>query len=173
MWDKNFEIGDQVRVIDDNTVGIVVRRDGNHVWIATESGFDEQYLQHQLIKHDGLHIPDEFISQTPTPRPVKRINISKGKKKQNTPVIDLHFGHLEGYNKSLPKNKILPLQLSEAMKACENILASGGDRIILIHGKGEGKLETELKKLLDERGWKHYDADFTLYKLGATEIELR
>ncbi|MDO5509116.1 MAG: hypothetical protein Q4F57_00330 [Weeksellaceae bacterium] len=170
MWDNNFEIGEQVKVIDDNTVGVVIRTSGNHVWIATESGFDEQYLKHQLIRHESLHIPDEFFSNSISPTP---IDSTRPIKPIETPVVDLHYGHLDAYDKNMPKNRILPMQLRVAERACEEALAEGHDKIILIHGKGTGKLEAALKAWLDERGWKHYDADFAKYKLGATEVELR
>ena len=43
-------------------------------------------------------------------------------------------------------------------------------RIVFIHGVGEGVLKTELQNLLNKYPVKYYDASYKKYGLGATEV---
>ncbi|MXV38905.1 hypothetical protein GO491_09515 [Flavobacteriaceae bacterium Ap0902] len=98
--------------------------------------------------------------------------IKKSKKKKGTFVLDLHYGNLENYSKQLPTNHILEKQIAAAINGIEKAKSEGFEKIILVHGKGKGILEREVKKYLAGYGYTFYDANFAQYKLGATEVEL-
>ena len=100
----------------------------------------------------------------------KEIKVSR--KRKGTFVLDLHYGQLEEYSAQLPVQHILKRQLNAAINGIEKAANDGYAKIILVHGKGKGVLEEEIKKYLDAEGYTHYDADFRQYKLGATEVEL-
>lgn len=99
--------------------------------------------------------------------------IKKSLKRKGTFVLDLHYGQLENYSAQLPTQHILKRQLNSAINGIEKAKNENFDKIILIHGKGQGVLETEIKKYLDLNNYTYYDADFRQYKLGATEVELK
>lgn len=99
--------------------------------------------------------------------------IKKSLKRKGTFVLDLHYGQLENYSAQLPTQHILKRQLNSAINGIEKAKNENFDKIILIHGKGQGVLETEIKKYLDLKNYTYYDADFRQYKLGATEVELK
>ena len=221
-----YSVGDRVKVIDDNTHGIVQEIKGHQVIISSEDGFDETYSMNEILPDVGMEeeIQEEreekktlkqkpkTKTKTKTPksdkakttqlednlsdnqRELKKLiednfvrnsdiyqekleqrykkEIKPSKKRKGTFVLDLHYGQLENYSTQLPTQHILKRQLNAAINGIEKAKNDNFSKVILIHGKGKGVLEAEVKKYLDSQNYTHYDADFRQYKLGATEIEL-
>ena len=217
-----YKIGDKVKVVDDNTFGVITEISENSVIIESEHGFDETYKFHEILPDVGM---EEEIEETRPKKPKKTISkkiikaqskqiieneskedlhnrealeqmvhenfaknreeyrskleekykkeIKKSKKRTGTFVLDLHYGQLENYSAQLPTQHILKKQLNAAIRGIEKAQNENFQKIILIHGKGKGVLETEIKKYLDINNFTYYDADFRQYKLGSTEVELK
>lgn len=194
-----FRIGDQVKLIDDNSTGVVIKIDNQRITIEDEFGFEQEYDAGELLP--DLDFDQEIPEETTNTKEEKedlssqihesiKNNFSEFKEKlehknsapkkskkslknqNNTFLLDLHYGKLEDYSAQLPVQFILKKQLNAAKSGIEKAKSQGFKKIILVHGKGKGVLETELKKWLDGEGYTHYDADFRRYKLGATEVEL-
>ncbi|QAR31092.1 hypothetical protein EQP59_06980 [Ornithobacterium rhinotracheale] len=194
----HFKIGDKVKVIDDNLNGTVTKVTENEITIETDFGFEMKYEPNELLPDVGMEEEIEFSALTPkkevkksTPKKKKvekvfdtrtqmpaikteKEKVSKKTKKIRKPPleIDLHYAQLENYDRLLAKNLILARQMNSLKKRVERAREHGYDRVVIIHGKGEGILEAEVKKWLNEMGYHFYDADFQRYKLGATEVEL-
>ena len=203
-----YKIGDKVKVIDDNTHGVITKITENEITIESENGFDEVYLPNEILP--DVDLEDEILEEKPKKIKKKKLTIAEkeakkkaefeqlindnfaansdkyrekleqhykkeikvSKKKKGTFVLDLHYGQLENYSAQLPVQHILRRQLNAAINGIEKARNEGYAKIILVHGKGKGVLEEEIKKYLDAEGYSHYDADFRQYKLGATEVEL-
>lgn len=203
-----YKIGDKIKVIDDDTKGVVLHVYENEVVIENEFGFEETYSPNEILpdvnlEDEIIEVEDDFPKHRPKSavakkkqqnaefeklvhdnfaknsdqyrekleeRYQKEIKISK--KRKGTFVLDLHYGKLENYSAQLPVQHILKRQLNAAINGIEKAKNEGYAKIILVHGKGKGVLETEVKKYLDTEGYTYYDADFRQYKLGATEVEL-
>ena len=107
-------------------------------------------------------------------RPQKRVVEHAKKQKQDIIVQDLHIGALLDNISGLSNSDMLNYQLDkfrEVMKENQNKL---GQKIVFIHGKGEGVLR---RALLDElkRKWPRctaQDASFQEYGFGATQITI-
>ncbi|AFL98307.1 Smr/MutS family protein [Ornithobacterium rhinotracheale] len=196
----HFKIGDKVKVIDDNLSGTVTKVNENEITIETDFGFEMLYEPKELLPDVGMEEEIEFSSPKTTPQKETKKLASKKKKVEKVfdprakmpeiktekekvakkpkkirkpPLeIDLHYAQLENYDRLLAKNLILARQMNSLKKRVERAREHGYDRVVIIHGKGEGILETEVKKWLNEMGYHFYDADFQRYKLGATEVEL-
>ena len=217
-----YKIGDKIKVIDDNTHGVIREIKENEVIIESEDGFDFTFYFHEILPDIGMEEEiEESRTVKETKKPVKKkkkstkfkefetkaekeerlhqeeleklINenfaknsdiyrekleakykkeIKVSKKRKGTFVLDLHYGQLENYSSQLPTSHILKRQLNAAINGIEKAKNENYKKVILIHGKGKGVLEAEVKKYLDSESYTHYDADFRQYKLGATEIEL-
>uniref|UniRef100_UPI0039A49A77 Smr/MutS family protein n=1 Tax=Ornithobacterium rhinotracheale TaxID=28251 RepID=UPI0039A49A77 len=194
----HFKIGDKVKVIDDNLSGTVTKVSENEITIETDFGFEMKYEPKELLPDVGMEEEIEFSApnpkkevkkSTPKKKKVEKVfdtrtqmptiktekeKVSKKTKKIRKPPleIDLHYAQLENYDRLLAKNLILARQMNSLKKRVERAREHGYDRVVIIHGKGEGILEAEVKKWLNEMGYHFYDADFQRYKLGATEVEL-
>ena len=66
---------------------------------------------------------------------------------------------------------MLNIQLDTVKRQLEFAFSKKIQRIVFIHGVGEGVLRTELEYLLKRYdNIKFYDADFQKYGIGATEV---
>jgi len=62
------------------------------------------------------------------------------------------------------------LQLDTARRQLEFAIRKRIQKVVFIHGVGEGVLKTELEYLFGRYNVKYYDADYQKYGLGATEV---
>ena len=69
---------------------------------------------------------------------------------------------------------ILNLQIDEFRKVMDANLRNKGQKIVFIHGKGEGVLRNALMKELNYRykGHQVQDASFREYGFGATQVTI-
>lgn len=88
--------------------------------------------------------------------------------------IDLHIEELLDNYSGLSNAQIVEIQLKHCRKAIENTLASGGGKLTIIHGVGNGTLKKEIRNLLQGYdGFRFYDAPYEKYGYGATEVLLK
>lgn len=98
------------------------------------------------------------------------------KKEKNTPIeVDLHIHQLLDDTTGMDNAALLEYQLSKFHETMQSNIKRKGQKIVFIHGKGDGVLKSALIKELT----KHYknayyqDASFREYGFGATMITIR
>ncbi len=176
-----MKIGDKVSVIDEPVSGVVTAIQNKEITILTEEGFEVQYTENELVE-----IKDVIDNLLHTTHPVSRVlnekktgstkktnkTLLKSKSKKTPPMeVDLHIEKLINSIKGLNSFDILNIQLNEARKKLQFAFSRKIQRIVFIHGVGEGILKTELIHLLKKYdNLKYYDADYQKYGLGATEV---
>jgi len=108
--------------------------------------------------------------------PVKRKLILKSDtKKPDVIEIDLHINELVDTVAGMTNADMLQLQLEKFHAVLDENKNHKGQKIVFIHGKGEGVLRGEIEKLLRTR-YKSYffqDASFREYGFGATMITIK
>lgn len=175
-----FQINDRVEVLDDALRGKIVSLKGDEVTIETTEGFlldfhpselvrtDEE--QNRLIATADLEI-SEIIREKQSPRKPKSTRI-KPKERNAPPMeVDLHIEKLVNSYKGMSNYDILNLQLETAKRQIEFATRKRIQKIVFIHGVGEGVLKAELDFLLGRYdNLKFYDADYQKYGIGATEV---
>lgn len=89
--------------------------------------------------------------------------------------IDLHINTLLDNIAGMTNGEILEYQLNIFHQTLEQYKNNRGQRIVFIHGKGEGILRTEIEKQLKTRYKAYYfqDASFQKYGFGATMVMIR
>ena len=109
------------------------------------------------------------VDRRPAKRPVQ-------KKQQNPDIIevDLHINELIDSTAGLSPADILNLQIDEFRKVMDANLKKKGQKIVFIHGKGEGVLRSAIMKELNHRYKGHtvQDASFREYGFGATQVTI-
>ena len=147
-----IQIGDKVEVIDELIKGVVKNIVQNQISIKTD---------------DGL----EFLFDKEEKKTKK--NYSTPKKDKNIKImeIDLHIEQLVDNPRGMQNYEILTKQLNVARYQLELAIENRFQKVIFIHGVGEGVLKLELEYLLGRyTNISYYDADYAKYGQGATEV---
>ncbi|MGA9590252.1 MAG: Smr/MutS family protein [Salegentibacter sp.] len=172
--------GDRVAVLDDVLEGRVLNIDGDSVAIETDEGFEMDFSRAELVK---IETPieeiqpeaeidlDEVLKEKKQPSKPKSRRV-KPKERNIPPMeVDLHIGKLVSSTRGMGNFDILNLQLETARRQLEFAMRKRIQKVVFIHGVGEGVLKAELDYLFGRYdNIKFYDADYQKYGLGATEV---
>lgn len=107
--------------------------------------------------------------ERPRPRIIKR------EQKPEVIEIDLHINELVDTTAGMNNADMLQLQLEKFHSVIDENKHRKGQKIVFIHGKGEGVLRGEIEKLLKTRYKSYYfqDASFREYGFGATMVTIK
>lgn len=123
---------------------------------------------------DSSKLEDGIRQKKAADRPHKR-PVFKKQAKPGIMEVDLHINELLDSTAGLSPADILNLQVDEFRKVMDANLKKHGQKIVFIHGKGEGVLRNALMKELNHRYKGHdvQDASFREYGFGATQVTIR
>ena len=113
----------------------------------------------------------DIISEKEAKKPKKAKKVRS--KDRNLPPmeVDLHIHQLVNNHKRISNYDILTLQMDTAKRQLDFAISKRIQRIVFIHGMGEGVLRAELEFLFKRYdNIKFYDADFQKYGQGAVEV---
>ena len=171
--------GDKVSVLDDAISGVVTAVNGNEVTIITRDGFELDFAKNELIVMDGSLSKRELsrmddasvISEKEHKKPGKTQRI-KPKERSLPPMeVDLHINQLVPQARGMDNYEMLTIQLDTAKRQLDFAISKRIQKVVFIHGVGEGVLRMELEYLFNRyENLKFYDADFQKYGRGATEV---
>ncbi len=143
--------------------------------------FDEPSLLYPIVRKDipeklfqvsAVEIERAMKEKLREERPNKQPIQKKPMKQSDLLEIDLHIEELIDTTAGMDNAAILTVQLEEFHKVMQAYGKNPGQKIVFIHGKGEGVLR---KSILDElkRKYKNcvwQDASFREYGFGATMV---
>lgn len=143
--------------------------------------FDEPAMVFDLILPTQLPVPE------PTPEEI-RIALLQKETRPAAPVrrekiphqsdiieVDLHIHELVDTTTGMSNADMLQLQMDKFHAVIAENSKRKGQKIVFIHGKGEGVLRSEIMKALKNRYKSFYvqDASFKEYGFGATMIKIQ
>ena len=174
-----MKLGDKVSAVDDAVNGVVTGIKGDLITVYTEDDFELQYAKKELVVIGGIALEKEInssqisqaISEKHDFKPKKSIKVKP--KERNLPpmVVDLHINQLVKNPKRMSNYDMLSLQLDTAKRQLDFAISKRIQKIVFIHGVGEGVLRMELEFLFKRyEQLKFYDADFQKYGRGAVEV---
>lgn len=176
----NFKVGDKVSVLDDNISGMVTKISGNTITVESKDGFEFEFETHELMHINDQKLSSSFFKAQSLEDVMKEKEASKKrtvpkiklKERIQPPMeVDLHIHQLTNSSKHLSNHDMLTLQLDTAKRQLEFAIRKRIQRVVFIHGVGEGVLKTELEFLFSKfDNVKYYDADYKKYGIGATEV---
>ncbi len=173
-----FRIGDTVEAIDEEFKGIVSEIKGDDIGVQDDDGFILYFRESELIpqinvsiKKELSHVPDDVLKEKEHTKRKKSARV-KPKERNAPPLeVDLHIHKLVDRSGGMSNYEILNLQLDTARGQLEFAIRKRLQKVVFIHGVGEGVLREELYTLLRRfDNVKYYDADFKKYGVGATEV---
>lgn len=170
--------GDKVAVLDDILEGLVIKAEGGTVYIETTDGFEMEFTNDELVKIETPievlpeDVDFEEILKEKTLPPKPKSQRIKPKERNVPPMeVDLHIEKLIGSSRGMSNYDMLNLQMETAKRQLDFAMRKRIQKIVFIHGVGEGVLKAELDFLLGRyENLKFYDADYQKYGLGATEV---
>ncbi|NMH86076.1 Smr/MutS family protein [Flavivirga algicola] len=176
-----FKLGDFVSVVDEDLSGVIKQISGNTISIETTDGFLLDFQSDELVMDKaGSTLAKELFSQTTIgnvvaekEQPLKRKQPKTRAKDRYEPTmeVDLHISKLIKSSKGMSKHDMLTLQLDTAKRQLDFAIRKRIQKIVFIHGVGEGVLKVELEYLFGRyNNIKFYDANYQKYGLGATEV---
>jgi dsDNA-specific endonuclease/ATPase MutS2 len=171
-----FKIGDKIEVLDEVIKGHIIGVMDTLIKIETTDGFEMEYEASQLVKIEGiLQVTNYDVAKVKhkkdTPKK-KKLKIARAKER-NAPKmeVDLHIHQLTNSTKGMNNFDMLNLQLETAKRQLEFAIRKRIQKVVFIHGVGEGVLKEELNYLFNRYdNVKFYDAEYKNYGLGATEV---
>ncbi|GGD08147.1 Smr/MutS family protein [Hyunsoonleella pacifica] len=173
-------VGDMVLVLDDDLSGIVKSISGDTVTVETKDGFLLDFLESELVIKDSNISIENTLSNSKINAIITEKEVIKRKpskrvkpKERSQPAmeVDLHIHHLVKSSRGMTNFEMLNLQLDTARYQLEFAIKKRIQRIVFIHGVGEGVLREELATLFRRYdNIKYYDANFQKYGVGATEV---
>jgi len=167
--------GDWVEVIDDTISGKVIELQYGKIIIETEDGFVFEFSKDEVVKNPGIALDrrqlEEALKAERKLFKSKSSEISRRSKKQNLPMeVDLHIEEITNSDR-LSDFEMLNLQIETARRQLEFAIEKKIQRVVFIHGVGKGVLRAELETLFRRYPEvEFYDADFSKYGRGATEV---
>jgi len=171
----SFKIGDRVEALDDVMVGTIVEIVAGEITVESNEGFDLQYTASELVKVSGIiSVSNYDVAKIKLEKeiPKKRKAPVFKSKERNAPKmeVDLHVQKLTKA-KNLSNYEMLNLQVDTAKRQLNFAISKRIQKVVFIHGVGDGVLKEELMYLFKNyENIKYYDADYQKYGLGATEV---
>jgi preprotein translocase subunit YajC len=174
----NLKIGDSVSVLDEAINGVVSKISGQTITIETNDGFDMEFLLSEVIKNKSLSTQlfgdmdvSYVIDEKETSHKRKSVRVKPKDRSLPTMEVDLHIHQITTSNKHMSNYDMLNLQLDTARFKLEFAIQKRIQKVVFIHGVGEGVLKSELDYLFGRYdNIKSYVADYQKYGLGATEV---
>ncbi|WP_417360841.1 Smr/MutS family protein [Galbibacter sp.] len=175
---SKFEVGVRVEVLDDAIKGYILKLGDRSATVRTTDGFDMEFMFDELVvinDDSSLKVSniDVYHALSEKESKIKKRSFVKKKKEKQVPAmeVDLHIEKLTAKSKSMTNFDILNLQLNTARGQLEFAISKRIQRVVFIHGMGEGVLKSELHFLFSRYDCiSYYDANYREYGLGATEV---
>ncbi len=146
--------------------------------------FETPALVYDIVKDDcpakqvyvsAEEIQDALMQKKVADAPAKPQTIVKRRGKNDIIEVDLHIGELLDDTRGMSNSEILNYQLDKFREVMEQYKHKREQRIVFIHGKGDGVLR---RAVLDELKRKYaackaQDASFQEYGFGATMVTIK
>lgn len=178
---QTFKIGDMVAVLHDTIKGKIVELSTASVKMEDEDGFIRTYPHSKIVLQQSkkdYKIESKIINKdTITIKPILARNTIIKNEAAIPTEIDLHIEELMDYTTHLANFEIVQIQMTACRAFVLNAVAARLKKIVVIHGKGEGVLKSEIHHYLDRLAnnkgisLDYHDAPYNQYGMGgATTI---
>ena len=172
--------GDKISVLDEDLEGKVLSVTDSEVKMETTEGFLLTFDLSEVVKipgglpsilPEGVDSFKEVIREKEASKKRKAQRIKPKERNQPPMEVDLHIGKLVPRSGGMSNFEILNIQTDTAKRQLEFAIKKRIQKVVFIHGVGEGVLRAELETLFSRyENLKYYDADYQKYGLGATEV---
>ena len=172
-----FFEGQKVRFVNDTGFGKILKVETNKILVLTDQGFENYYKPNELVLEQGSLDMKLTVTSTAAKEKIqadKKLLKVKNAKKILVPEIDLHIENLLDNWQNMSNYDILNYQMRFFKRKLEKFMEQKVPKLIIIHGKGEGVLRSEIRNELHKySNIEFLDGSYLEYGIGATEIRIR
>lgn len=169
-----FKLGDKVLFLNETGHGIVVGLIHDEFYLIQDNdGFERKYKECDLVLHANeqyTYSSEQMNTKIRTTQRAKKANLTKTDKA--IWQIDLHIEELLDDHRRMSNAEILNHQMEVFKKYFRKAINKKAHKVVVIHGVGEGVLRSEIRHYLNQFEYEYYDADYTQFGHGGTEIRL-
>ena len=172
-----FKLGDLVSVVHETIEGKVIRVESNEIAIEDLDGFNRIYRPTELSlkkSYSDYGLTEDIVEKEIEAKIKSLIPESQAIKKFE---IDLHIEELLDDHSFMTNHEILTKQMNSCRQFIQRAITANMNRVVIIHGKGEGVLKSEIISYLSKLKNHHdfniefFEAPYTEYGMGgATEV---
>ncbi len=172
-----FKVGDYISVIHDDITGEIKLIESGTITIIDSDGFERNYSSSEIApisNQNQFKISEDVLNKDHQEVLNRSKDAALNLKKYE---IDLHIENLLKSHSNMTNHEILTKQMESCRRFVSRAIQENWAKVVLIHGKGEGVLKSEifsyLNKLRFEQDYKlvYHDAPFSEYGYGgATEV---
>jgi dsDNA-specific endonuclease/ATPase MutS2 len=170
-----FKVGDRVVFKDDVGGGVVSEISNGSIYVLTEDDFGDWFKPEELLLADDKQI-NEDAGNPSVPTKVESLSYSSkphSKNHEKAYEVDLHLHNLIENSLNMTNHEKVIIQLNAAKNAYQKAKAKRFKYLKLIHGKGSGKLRSELHQWLRSiQVLDFYDIDISGNQSGVTEVRM-
>jgi DNA-nicking Smr family endonuclease len=192
-----FKIGDTVRFLNDAGEGKIVGFPSLDIaLVEDESGFAYEHPLSELVPVSNKRYENlKYSSSNPETIDLlardldkdaakkaerdfrefyKNRSLEPEKKKVDWIEVDLHIHELVDREQGMSNSEMVAIQLEHFERMLRNAETKKQQRIVFIHGVGQGVLRAEIRKLLKDfyPHCEFLDAPYHIYGFGATEVRI-
>ncbi|MCK5535536.1 MAG: DUF2027 domain-containing protein [Bacteroidales bacterium] len=175
----------ELKPVVNNSIDINVRKFFQLGSFKENDFFEEDAIIYTVIEEDKLEAAFNKMSKADLNKVIKEKEVLKVKKpssqlvkeKQNAldkRIVDLHITELIDDENGLEAKDILDIQMKKFHDEMDFSIHNSVNRIVFIHGIGNGRLKMDVRKELDRKykKYEYQDASFAEYGYGATLVIL-
>lgn len=174
-----MKVGDRVEVLDDEISGVIVAVQDATITVLTTEDFELDFRPEELVRTDrsfdaqivDSKITSQVLADKAMEKPKRTVRVKPKERAIPAMEVDLHIEKLVPHTKYLNNYDMLTIQLDTAKRQLDFAIAKRIQRVVFIHGVGDGVLKADLESLIRRyENIKYYDADYKKYGRGATEV---
>ena len=146
--------------------------------------FDEDALLYPIVRNDlpekeilvsAVELKEAMQQKIREERRIPQQIVHKKATNDAILEVDLHISELLDNTNGLSNADMLTYQLDKFHEVLKQYASKKGQKIVFIHGKGEGVLRKAIEKELNTRykQYYHQDASFREYGYGATMVTIK
>ncbi|HLG03629.1 MAG TPA: DUF2027 domain-containing protein [Bacteroidia bacterium] len=134
-----------------------------------------ELLEKEITKEQVTFTAEDIrrmVAEKDKPVAAKQSTPSR-KNQQTEKEVDLHIEELLENYSGMSNAELLDVQLRKMQSELDEAMLNRCQRIIFIHGVGNGRLKQEIQKILSTvKGIRYHDASYQRFGFGATEVEI-
>ena len=162
-----FEKDQIVKFKDAGGTAKVSRIDGDTIYVIDDFGFENAHQAHELLPMVQWQVGAVEHKDK------RREKSARAAQQIDRLSVDLHSHELLESTNGMTRYEILNYQLDKASTTVREARRRGIAKVLIIHGKGSGRLQGEVHELLRKMGGcEFYFADFSEGGYGATEVRI-